>query len=156
MKKIHFPPIFEHHHPQLKNLNELVEERKTAGQRLADRVAIIVGSWKFISIQSFILMIWVVLNISVWINHWDPYPFILMNLVLSLQAAYTAPIIMMSQNRQADRDRLEAHNDYSINIKAEEEIRVILDNLAAQNLALQNILDLLASQLPKSNSMVNQ
>jgi uncharacterized membrane protein len=156
MKKIHFPPIFEHHHPQLKSVNELVEERKTASQKFADRVAIVLGSWKFITIQSFILLIWVFLNIAVWINHWDPYPFILMNLVLSLQAAYTAPIIMMSQNRQADRDRLEAHNDYLINVKAEEEIRVIMDNLAAQNLALQNILDLMTSQLPKSNSSMNQ
>jgi len=155
MKKIPFPPIFEHNHPQLKNVNELIEERKTTGQKLADRVAMVVGSWKFISIQSFILLIWVILNISVWINHWDPYPFILMNLVLSLQAAYTAPVIMMSQNRQADRDRLEAHNDYLINVEAEEEIRVILDNLAAQNEALTRIIEIVNdnpfSDLPRKN-----
>jgi uncharacterized membrane protein len=79
---------------------------------------------------------WVILNITAWVNHWDPYPFILMNLVLSLQAAYTAPVIMMSQNRQAARDRLETHNDYLINQKAEEEIRAILSHLAAQDQAL--------------------
>ncbi len=74
-----------------------------------------------------------------WSYHWDPYPFILMNLLLSLQAAYTAPMIMMSQNRKADRDRLEAHNDYLINLKAEEEIRAILDHLVAQDQALMQI-----------------
>lgn len=93
-------------------------------------------SSKFIIIQSVILTGWVILNITAWVNHWDPYPFILMNLVLSLQAAYTAPVIMMSQNRQAARDRLETHNDYLINQKAEEEIRAILSHLAAQDQAL--------------------
>ena len=78
-------------------------------------------------------------NILAFINHWDPYPFILLNLFLSLQAAYIAPIIMMSQNRQAERDRLEAHNDYNINLKAEEEVRIILEHLENQNIALEEI-----------------
>jgi uncharacterized membrane protein len=78
-------------------------------------------------------------QITGWINHWDPYPFILMNLILSTQAAYAAPIIMMSQNRQAAKDRLEAHNDYLINLKAEEEIKAILDHLLAQGQALSQI-----------------
>ena len=89
--------------------------------------------------QSLLLMVWVVLNITAYMQHWDPYPFILMNLVLSLQAAYTAPIIMMSQNRQSVRDRLEAHNDYLINQKAEQEVRAILDHLAAQDVAIMEI-----------------
>jgi uncharacterized membrane protein len=82
---------------------------------------------------------WAILNVTAWVKHWDPYPFILMNLFLSLQAAYTAPIIMMSQNRQAERDRLEAHNDYRINLKTEKEVRAILDHLAAQDRALASI-----------------
>ena len=94
------------------------------------------GSWRFIIVQSVLLVAWVILNIAAWVQHWDPYPFILMNLVLSLQAAYTAPVIMMSQNRQALRDRLEAHQDFLINQKAEEEIRVVLNHLEAQNQAL--------------------
>jgi uncharacterized membrane protein len=97
------------------------------------------GSWKFIIIQSIILACWLILNITAWVYHWDPYPFILMNLVLSMQAAYAAPIIMMSQNRQATKDRLEVHNDFLVNQKAEEEIRAILEHLAAQDQALTHI-----------------
>ena len=96
----------------------------------------VLGSWRFILIQSALLGIWVVLNATAWLRHWDPYPFILMNLVLSLQAAYTAPVILMSQNRLAARDRLEAHNDFVVNQKAEEEIRAIIEHLEAQDRAL--------------------
>jgi uncharacterized membrane protein len=136
MKKLYFPAPFLHKHPPVENVNELVEEQLTFGQQASDWVANTIGSWQFIIIQSILLSFWVLLNVTAWISHWDPYPFILMNLILSLQAAYTAPIIMMSQNRQAVRDRLEAHNDYLINQKAEEEIRAILDHLAAQDQAL--------------------
>lgn len=139
LKKLPFPEPFKHEHPPVANVNEVFEEQLSLGQRAADGVASVVGSWKFIIIQSVILTGWVILNITAWVSHWDPYPFILMNLVLSLQAAYTAPVIMMSQNRQVSRDRLEAHNDYQINQKAEEEIRAILDHLAAQDQALSTI-----------------
>lgn len=117
----------------VKNLNDLEKEHLRIGQRLADLTVRYIGSWKFIIIQSTILIIWTILNIVGWHQHWDPYPFILLNLFLSMQAAYTAPIIMMSQNRQAERDRLEAHNDYLINKKAEQEIRTILNRLEVQN-----------------------
>lgn len=136
LKKLRFPEPFRHTHPPVADINEVFADQLTFGQQAADRVAGIMGSWKFVIIQSIILAIWVVLNVIAWVRHWDPYPFILMNLVLSLQAAYTAPMIMMSQNRQAARDRLEAHNDYLVNQKAEEEIRAILDHLAAQDQAL--------------------
>jgi uncharacterized membrane protein len=139
MSKFRFPAPYAHEHPPIKNLNELLEAKKTSGQKAADRIAMIMGSWKFLIIQSVILALWIALNIAAYINHWDPYPFILLNLFLSLQAAYTAPVIMMSQNRQAVRDRLEAHNDFNINLKAEEEIRIILDHLDAQDKALQEI-----------------
>ncbi len=145
MKNITFPHPFSHEHPPIKNVNELYEEKLTRAQRVADRVAQIMGSWKFILIQSSILFIWVILNTFAWIYHWDPYPFILMNLVLSLQAAYTAPVIMMSQNRLAEKDRIDAHNDYLINIKAETEVRAILEHLHAQDEALIKIIDLIAS-----------
>lgn len=147
MKKFHFPH-YQHSHAPIQNVNDLYEEQLTLGERAADKVAAVAGSWKFIIIQSTLLTIWVILNVVAWFNHWDPYPFILMNLVLSLQAAYTAPVIMMSQNRQAEKDRLQAHNDYLVNQKAEEEIRVILEHLDAQNEALQEIYRLLAAQAP--------
>jgi uncharacterized membrane protein len=128
-KKLHFPLPFKHHHEPVQNVNQLYEQHLTASQRISDLVANTMGSWKFIIVQSIILTIWVVLNAVAWVQHWDPYPFILMNLVLSMQAAYAAPIIMMSQNRQAAKDRLEAHNDFMINQKTEEEIRVVLEHL---------------------------
>jgi uncharacterized membrane protein len=101
----------------------------TTGQRIADTVAATMGSWKFIIIQTTILLFWITLNITAWIEHWDPYPFILLNLALSFQAAYAAPFIMMSQNRQQDIDRLAASNDYQINIKAELEIEALHQKL---------------------------
>lgn len=99
------------------------------GDCIADWVAATVGSWKFIIIQSIILTLWIVLNVNVLIKHWDPYPFILLNLVLSFQAAYTAPIIMMSQNRQAAIDRQDAKHDYEVNLKAELEIELLHDKI---------------------------
>jgi uncharacterized membrane protein len=97
----------------------------TVGQRIADAVAATMGSWTFIIIQSVILMIWIALNITAYVQQWDPYPFILLNLALSFQAAYAAPFIMMSQNRQQDVDRRAAENDYQVNIKAELEIELL-------------------------------
>lgn len=104
-------------------------QKPNIGERLADSVAATMGSWRFIIIQSALLFIWVCLNVTVFIQHWDPYPFILLNLMLSFQAAYAAPIIMMSQNRQADIDRKEARHDYEVNLKAELEIELLHDKL---------------------------
>ncbi|MCA9925784.1 MAG: DUF1003 domain-containing protein [Anaerolineales bacterium] len=151
MKRLIFPNPFPHAHPPVQNVNEILEEQATAGQRAADWVATAVGSWHFIIGQSIMLVIWVFLNITAWTQHWDPYPFILMNLFMSLQAAFTAPVIMMSQNRQTLRDRLEAHNDFMINQKAEEEIRAILLQLDAQNVALAEIHQQLARLLEERN-----
>jgi uncharacterized membrane protein len=97
----------------------------TLGQRVADRVAATMGSWPFIIVQSAILFLWIVLNVTAFIQKWDPYPFILLNLALSFQAAYAAPFIMMSQNRQQDIDRKEAESDHQINVKAELEIELL-------------------------------
>jgi len=146
MAKLHFPKHFEHHHMPIRNVNEAFEKQLTFGQRTSDKVASIVGSWPFIIIQSIFLAVWVILNVAAVIHHWDPYPFILMNLLLSMQAAYTAPIIMMSQNRQAERDRLEAHNDYIINQKAEEEIRAVMDHLETQTDVLKQVYKILDNQ----------
>ena len=95
------------------------------GERLADAVASNVGSWTFITIQSVLLCLWIVVNSVAWFMQWDPYPFILLNLVLSFQAAFTAPIIMMSQNRQSTIDRRNAQHDYDVNTKAELEIELL-------------------------------
>src|ERR1700674_604962 len=118
----------------------------TRGAVLADWVAETVGSWRFIIIQSVLLGIWIILNVMAYINHWDPYPFILLNLALSFQAAYAAPIIMMSQNRQAAKDRLMAEQDYVVNIKAEEEVKSIMAHLEQQDEVMIDILRRIESQ----------
>jgi uncharacterized membrane protein len=97
----------------------------TTGQRIADKVAATMGSWPFIIVQTVFLIIWIILNLTAWVQQWDPYPFILLNLALSFQAAYAAPFIMMAQNRQQDIDRQAAETDHRINIKAELEIELL-------------------------------
>ncbi|MBF6567832.1 MAG: DUF1003 domain-containing protein [Candidatus Binataceae bacterium] len=131
-----------HRHPPVLNINQLLGAETTPGQRLADTFTLVMGSWTFIVIQSIILMIWIAANVTAWIRHWDPYPFILLNLALSFQAAYAAPIIMMSQNRQAAKDRLMAEQDYVVNTKAEEEIKAIMHHLEQQD---ERMIDLLVT-----------
>jgi uncharacterized membrane protein len=115
-----------------RNVNVVDDERITLGERVADRFASGMGSWRFIIIQSGILAFWVVFNVIAvhfrWWS-WDPYPFIFLNLVLSFQAAYAAPIIMMSQNRSADKDRLAADIDHQVNVKAEVKVGLIMSRL---------------------------
>ena len=101
----------------------------TRGQWLADIVAATVGSWRFIIIQSTAIVVWIIGNVLTGPHAWDPYPFILLNLLLSFQAAYTAPAIMMSQNRQSELDRRHAENDYEINVKAELEIELLHEKI---------------------------
>ena len=103
--------------------------RLTPGQRIADAVATIMGSWSFIIVQSAIRFAWITANLVGAMRGWDPYPFILLNLALSFQAAYAAPVIMMSQNRQQDIDRKAAENDYRINVKAELEIELLQEKI---------------------------
>lgn len=116
-----------------RNLNVEEQERMTLGQRVADKVASFGGSWTFILIFAAIMLIWVVLNTSaLFSNHFDPYPYILLNLFLSMIAAIQAPVIMMSQNRQAAKDRLKGDLDYEVNLKAELEVAQLhrkVDNL---------------------------
>ena len=109
-----------------RNVNEVVEEQMTLGERVADRVADTIGSWRFIIIQSMLIVLWIILNVVAWVEHWDPYPFILMNVMLSFQAAYAGPVIMMSQNRQSAKDRLAAEIDHQVNTKAEFEIGLLV------------------------------
>ncbi|MCX6239757.1 MAG: DUF1003 domain-containing protein [Bacteroidia bacterium] len=112
-----------------KNWHEKHVETLSFGSRLADSVAKGMGSWTFIIIQTALVILWMGLNLVGWIYHWDVYPFILLNLVFSTQAAYAAPIIMMSQNRQNDRDRVQAQADYQTNIDAKLEIEALSQKL---------------------------
>ncbi len=110
-KKNPFTPIFK------------VE--RTFGQKAADKLTKFAGSWTFIILVGLFIAGWIYLNITAYIKNWDPWPFIILNLVLSCLAAIQAPIILMSQNRQSQRDRIKAQYDYKINKKAEQEIREI-------------------------------
>src|ERR1700743_2367146 len=112
-----------------KNWHQKHTETMTFGQRLADSVATGMGSWRFIIWQTIIVAVWMILNVVAIVGKWDPYPFILLNLVFSTQAAYAAPIIMMAQNRQNERDRAQADADYQTNCEAKVEIEQLLKKL---------------------------
>jgi uncharacterized membrane protein len=121
-----------------RDVNEAFSGKLTFGQRLADKVAEFGGSWSFIIAFALVLAAWAALNTLVLDHPFDAYPFIFLNLILSMVAAIQAPIIMMSQNRQAARDRLDAAHDYEINLKAEIEIMALhekLDGLRNQQIA---------------------
>lgn len=133
---------YNHNHPPVRNINDEFIEHQSVGQKIADRVASIIGSWPFIIIQSCFLAAWLAVNSYLlymfhtrqgFLKAWDPYPFILLNLLLSFQAAYTGPVVMMSQNRQADKDRMAAEHDFEVNLKAEKEIQIVMEQLARQD-----------------------
>ncbi len=107
------------------------------GQRVADKVAKVMGSWFFIISQTIFVLLWIALNFMGLMHHWDAYPFILLNLLFSTQAAYAAPIIMMAQNRQSERDRVQAQKDYQTNTDAKreiEELQLLLKSIEVEKL----------------------
>ena len=122
------------------------KEGSTFGQRIADSVANGMGSWRFIIWQTVIVLIWMTLNVIGLVNHWDEYPFILLNLIFSTQAAYAAPIIMMAQNRQNERDRVQAQEDFRTNVEAKLEIEMLQKQLTSIELEkLDKIIELIQS-----------
>jgi uncharacterized membrane protein len=129
-----FPTSMSHEGHDVPDVGAVFEERMTRGQRAADAVARQLGSWRFLIIQSCLLATWMILNIAeLLFKPFDPYPFILLNLVLSFQAAYAAPVLLMSSNRQAEKDRLSAYTASLVGQRAEEENRAILHHLEAQD-----------------------
>jgi uncharacterized membrane protein len=132
-----------------KNWHERHSESLGFGSRLSDSVAKVMGSWRFIIIQTIFVILWMGINLVGYINHWDAYPFILLNLVFSTQAAYAAPIIMMSQNRQNDRDRVQAQADYQTNIDAKIEIEALAKKLNSLDVnKLDKIIKMLEEMKP--------
>src|SRR6478736_7057647 len=116
--------------PQVRDVNEIFDKHLTFGERLADRVAAVGGSWSFIIGFGLFLVAWAILNTVILVRHaFDPFPFIFLNLMLSMLAALQAPIIMMSQNRQAAKDRLEVRLDYETNLRAEAQIANLHDKI---------------------------
>lgn len=121
-------------------------EKLTFGQRVADSTARTLGSWPFIIGQTVLVAMWVTLNLVALVRRWDPYPFILLNLMFSVQAAYAGPVLMMSQNRQAERDRFQAQADYDTNVKAELEIAHIQEQIDRMEDKLDRLTGLLEAR----------
>lgn len=142
-----------------RNLNEQFREKLGFGERLADKVAAFGGSWTFIILFAVILAAWVLTNTILLSGRevFDPYPFIFLNLILSMLAAVQAPVIMMSQNRQSAKDRLTASHDYEVNLKAELEIMGLhdkLDDIRARD--IQNLLAQQAEQIDAMNRLMEK
>jgi uncharacterized membrane protein len=134
-----------------KNWHEKHKETLGFGSRLADSVANGMGSWKFIIVQTILVVLWMGLNMVAFVKHWDVYPFILLNLVFSTQAAYAAPIIMMAQNRQNERDRLQAQADYQTNIDAKLEIEALAIKLNSLEVEKLDKIILMLEELKKDS-----
>jgi len=134
----------------LRNPNQVIEEEATLGQRLADHVARFGGSWRFIILFTVILLVYTAINIGMGGKAWDPYPFILLNLFLSMLAAIQAPVIMMSQNRQDLKDRVRSELDFDVNVRAETEIQGLARKLNALSEKVEDVEDLLRKKKPQS------
>ncbi len=145
------------HETVTKNVNILHGARLTLGERMADRMADIAGSWGFISFFALFLAFWIALNsLQLLFRPWDHYPYILLNLILSCLAAIQAPVIMMSQNRQEAKDRLRSEHDYEVNLKAELEIHELhekLDHLREKQ--WEDLLGIQAQQLDLLQKQLN-
>src|SRR5438094_246430 len=131
----------QHDHPPVRDLNRDVERRLTFADRVATDFSRLVGSWVFVLVQLGIIALWIALNALNLIRPWDSYPFRFLNLVLSLEAAIWISLLLMGLNRQADRDRLRAQQDYELNVKAEEELKALMNHLMHQDEILLQIVN---------------
>lgn len=140
------------------NLNTEIAGQKTLAEAMADRIATFGGSWRFVLAFIGVMMVWITLNsLTLFQSRFDPYPFILLNLVLSCIAALQAPIIMMSQNRQEKRDRLQAEQDYKVNLKAELEVRLLMTQLdQLRNHQWQRLLEIQGIQTELMDEILRQ
>jgi len=134
-----------------RNPNDVIEEEETFGERIADKVASFGGSWTFITSFGIVLVSYTALNIGLATRAWDPYPFILLNLFLSMLAAIQAPIIMMSQNRQDKKDRLRSELDFDVNRRAESEIQGLAHKINLIGDKIGDVEDLVRQQIPGGN-----
>src|SRR5207247_3536191 len=131
----------QHDHPPVRDLNREVERRQTFADRVADDFSRLVGSWIFVLVQLGIMVIWIGLNAFNLIRPWDRYPFMFLNFVLSLEAAIWVSVALMALNRIADRDRLRSQQEYELNVKAEEELKALMNHLMHQDEILLQIVN---------------
>jgi uncharacterized membrane protein len=131
----------QHDHPPVRDLNREVERKLTFADRVADDFSRLVGSWIFVLAQAGIVVVWVGLNALNLIRPWDRYPFLFLNFVLGLEVAVWVSLVLMGLNRLADRDRLRAQHDYELNVKAEEELKALMNHLMHQDEILLQIVN---------------
>jgi uncharacterized membrane protein len=131
----------QHDHPPVRDLNREVERKLNFADRVADDFARLVGSWIFVLVQVGIMAVWIVLNALNILHPWDRFPFLFLNLILSLEAALWVSVVLMSLNRLADRDRLRAQHEFELNVKAEEELKALMNHLMHQDEILLQIVN---------------
>jgi uncharacterized membrane protein len=131
----------QHDHPPVRDLNREVDRKSTFADQVASDFARLVGSWYFVLAQAGIMVLWVGLNALNLIHPWDKYPFLFLNFILSLEAAVWVSVVLMAVNRLADRDRLRAQHDYELNVKAEEELKALMNHLMHQDEILLQIVN---------------
>lgn len=130
----------QHDHPPVRDLNQEADRRLSRRDRIAADFARLLGSWTFVLLQGALTLAWLVLNVLAFTNHWDTYPFLLLNLVFSLEAVFFVSVLLMALNRLADRDRLRAQHDFEVDVKAEEETRMLMQHLEVQDEVLLQVL----------------
>jgi uncharacterized membrane protein len=130
----------QHDHPPVRDLNKEADRKVTRAQRIGDDFSRLLGSWTFVVLQSVLVLAWLLLNVLGFTNHWDQYPFQLLNLALSLEAAIWVSIVLMALNRIADRDRLRAQHDFEVDVKGEDEVKALMTHLEVQDEILIQVL----------------
>lgn len=130
----------QHDHAPVRDLNVETDRRQGRAQRTAADLARLVGSWTFVVLQAVLTVCWLILNVVAATQHWDPYPFLLLNLVLSLESALWASLVLMMLTLSSDRDRVRAQQEYEVAVKAEEEMRAVMAHLEAQDEVMLQIL----------------
>ena len=131
----------QHDHPPVRDLNREFDRRLNFTDRVASDFARLIGSWIFVLAQLGLMLLWVLLNALSVLRHWDPYPFLFLNFIFSLEAAICVSVVLMALNSQADRDRLRAQNEYELNVKAEEELKALMNHLMHQDEILLQIVN---------------
>ncbi|HLZ94076.1 MAG TPA: DUF1003 domain-containing protein [Candidatus Dormibacteraeota bacterium] len=131
----------QHDHPPVRDLNREVDRKQSQADRIGADFARLVGGWIFILAQVGLVLVWIVLNVIGALAHWDAYPFLLLNFVLSLEAVLWVSLVLMALNRMYDRDRLRAQHDYELDVKAEEEIKALMNHLMHQDEILLQIVN---------------
>jgi len=131
----------QHDHPPVRDLNREVDRKLTFADRVSDDFSRLIGSWVFVLAQTGIMVFWVGLNALNLIHPWDRYPFLFLNFILAVEAAVWVSVVLMALNRLADRDRLRAQHDYELNVKAEEELKALMNHLMHQDEVLLQIVN---------------